>query len=251
MKKYIVALFLGGALIVTMLSGCNGEEQISAGKIEGKFNDFINMFPSDDLTYLYEKEGNIQGEDLGTWVIDSYVNYKEEEKLKGYGAVIFFNRNLKAGRGNFYVYTDATEKEAYPIEYNEKEIHFIEEIKDEDVINKFDKFKLLFEVVSIDRKYLSTLEVQKTYYNKEVPLYGIKYKLLEDDENLNRIKKAYPEFEIEQDEVNLQLEGSGNPHNTHGDQRLIIELNKEDGIYLDASYSFNESEFSKELFKNN
>ncbi|MGL4850376.1 MAG: Csa1 family protein, partial [Clostridium sp.] len=135
--------------------------------------------------------------------------------------------------------------------YNEKGIHFIEEIKDEDVINKFDKFKLLFEVVSIDRKYLSTLEVQKTYYNKEVPLYGIKYKLLEDDENLNRIKKAYPEFEIEQEEVNLQLEGSGDPHNTHGDQRLIIELNKEDGIYLDASYSFNESEFSKELFKNN
>lgn len=242
MKKGVIVLFLGAALIMSILSGC-GEEDI-----QSKFSEFIDMFPSESLTYLYEKEGNIVGEDLGTWVVDSYIDYEEEGKLKGYGVVIFFNKNLKKARGNFYVYKDATEKDAYPIEYDEEGLRFIEAVSNRDVRDKFDKFKILFELISIDREYLSTLEVQKSYYNPKVPSYGIKYKLPEGDKNLNKIKNAYPEFKVNLEDVTLELQGDGDPHNMHGNQMIIVELNKEEGIYLEASYGFNESEFSDELF---
>lgn len=178
------------------------------------------------------------------------------ETLKSYGVVIFFNRNLREARGKFYLRTINTDlpleeqvkKEEYPVYYDKEGIHFLEEIKDEEVLNKFNKFKILFDYVSIDEEDIANLNLEEKYYNPEVPIYGLTYKLPKGDKNVEKIKEMYPEFQVKEDEVKLELEGNCDPESTVGWQDLSFILDKEGNVYLTARYSLNKSESSIELF---
>ena len=98
---------------------------------------------------------------------------------------------------------------------NNEYIMFIDseiDLTDKEVLNKFNKFKIMFEYISLDQEYISNLELDHKYYNAEVPIYGLTYKLLSDDKNINEIKEIYPEFKVE--EVKLEFEGDGYPSAT-------------------------------------
>ena len=253
MRKKLLALFLGGILTMTLLNGCVESNKNSEEEILSNFTDFIDMFPSEDLTYLYDKEGSgsLEPNDLGTWVVDSYVNYREDGILKSYGVVIFFNKNLREARGKFLIKNIDTntniKKQEYLISYDKEEIHLLGEVTDKEVLNKFNKFKIMFEYISLDQEYISNLELDHKYYNAEVPIYGLTYKLLSDDKNINEIKEIYPEFKVE--EVKLEFEGDGYPNSTLGSETIVITLDKERNSYITASYGFQRSEKSIELFK--
>ena len=253
MRKKLLALFLGGILTMTLLNGCVESNKNSEEEILSNFTDFIDMFPSEDLTYLYDKKGSgsLEPNDLGTWVVDSYVNYREDGILKSYGVVIFFNKNLREARGKFLIKNIDTntniKKQEYLISYDKEEIHLLGEVTDKEVLNKFNKFKIMFEYISLDQEYISNLELDHKYYNAEVPIYGLTYKLLSDDKNINEIKEIYPEFKVE--EVKLEFEGDGYPNSTLGSETIVITLDKERNSYITASYGFQRSEKSIELFK--
>ena len=255
MSKRLLTLFLGGILTMTLLNGCVREDKNSEEAILSNFTDFIDMFPSEDLTYLYDKEGSgdLDKDDLGTWVVSSDVSYKEDGILKSYGCNLFFNRNLRQSRGNFIIMNiqegKATVSEEYPIYYDKEGIHLLEEVNDEEILNKFNKFKMMFEYISLDKEYIKKLELERKYYNAEVPIYGLLYKLSSDDKNLSVIKELYPEFQVKEDEGKLKFHGHIDPTSTIGWGTITMSLDKERNAYIIASYGFQRSEKSIDLFK--
>lgn len=53
-----ILLLIGGLLIMITIAGCsNTFNKPSDKEIVDKFTDFVNMFPTEDLTVLYDKEG--------------------------------------------------------------------------------------------------------------------------------------------------------------------------------------------------
>ena len=254
MRKRLLTLFLGGILTMTLLNGCVREDKNSEEAILSNFTDFIDMFPSEDLTYLYDKEGSgdLDKDDLGTWVVSSRVYYYEGDIRKSVGCNLFFNRNLREARGRFYVSSrqlESENEESYTIYYDKEGIHLLEEVNDEEILNKFNKFKMMFEYISLDQEYISNLDLVYKYYNYEVPIYGLTYKLPLEDKNINTIKQIYPEFRVEDNEVKLEFEGHADPTSTVGWETLRIPLDKERNAYIRASYGFNVSDSSLELFE--
>ena len=256
MRKKLLALFLGGILTMTLLNGCVESNKNSEEEILSNLTDFIDMFPSEDLTYLYDKKGSgsLEPNDLGTWVVSSYLYYYEGDIRKSVGCNLFFNRNLREARGRFYIGSrqpenENEEEEAYTIYYDKAGIHLLEDVTDEEVLNKFNNFKMMFEYISLDKEYISNLELDHKYYNAEVPIYGLTYKLSLEDKNVNKIKEIYPEFQVKEEQIKLEFEGSCDPNSNIGYQTIVIQLDKDNKVYLKTNFSFNNSDFSADLFK--
>ncbi|MGL4655228.1 MAG: hypothetical protein ACRCWM_04985, partial [Sarcina sp.] len=83
---------------MTNIIGCIGP---SDKKIENMFNDFIEIFPSEDLSFLYDKEGEVSSTDgktklnenkdiatasglgigdKGAWTLSSYIYTEQSTK---------------------------------------------------------------------------------------------------------------------------------------------------------------------------
>ena len=259
---------MGGVLVMTQTIGCIGggsseekDGKLSDSEIVDKFNDFLPMFPSDDLTFLYDKEGgtsstevNIINEteaesssevedseptDKGTWVISSYL-YTEKEKQ---GVVLRFNKNTREATGNFILEKEEKESE-YPIYYDKGKMHLIDEDTSIEVKEKLEDFKMMYEFIELDRAYLDSLESTKIMYNPNVPLYDAKYKLDIKDKNIAKIKELYPELIVEDNNCILTLEGSGTAWKKTGYLNLRIRLDEKYNTYFTSSMSFQNSEDS-------
>lgn len=198
---------------MTILTGCF---RPSNKEIVDKFTDLITIFPTEDLSTLYDKEtvnsSYLSDEDLGTWTISSYLNTKNGEDRKKVGILLSFNRNTKESKGDLIVKNIENEEEMeneYPIYYDKDGIHFVDNNVDESVKQELANFKLPYNYINLKREYIDNLKDTRVYYNGEVPLYGITYKLESDDININKIKEVYPELPIDTDNVVLDFEGNG------------------------------------------
>ena len=88
-KLKSIFLVVGSFFLMTQIIGCTSDREET--KVLSKFNDFFTMFLSDDLSFLFDKEGevSITGEkigstleegDLGTWCVSSHLNFQESEE---------------------------------------------------------------------------------------------------------------------------------------------------------------------------
>ena len=228
---------------MTTFTGCIGP---SDKEIVDKFTDFVNMFPTKDLTVLYDKEGDtsdLEDGDLGTWVLSSYKNLTTEKGDEMIGIVIWFNRNTKQAEGNFLKSITKNEKVIeeieYPVYYDKDGFHFLDKNIETDLIKELSDFKMMYEYISITREYLDNLESKRIFYNGEVPLYGASYKLTSEDENIKRIKELYPDITMDEDNLSLYLEGVGDDWETTNNFFIKIYLDSKSDNYISAMMNFN------------
>ncbi|MGL4656649.1 MAG: Csa1 family protein [Sarcina sp.] len=244
---------------MTQVIGCGGsnsdgtKKNPSEEEIVDKFNEFIDIFPSDDLSFLFDKEGHVSsvdGEylsgssdlhsgDRGNWNISSYL-YTEKSK-KGVGVSINFNKNTRKAEGNF-ILSDNHERTRYPIYYENGKILLADEKNTpENVKEKIADFKILTEFIELDRKYLNTLDRVDTMYNANAPIFTVDYNLKQGDKNLNKIKEVYPNLEVDKNNCKLELRGRGTPWSTTGLLNMTINLDANENAYFRAGMSFGRS----------
>ncbi|MGL4656647.1 MAG: Csa1 family protein [Sarcina sp.] len=257
-------LMIGGFLIITQAIGCGGsnsdgtKKNPSEEEIVDKFNEFIDIFPSDDLSFLFDKEGHVSsvdGEylsgssdlhsgDRGNWNISSYLY--TEKSTKGEGISINFDRNTRKAKGVFLIYGNEKEFE-YPIYYEKGKIYLVDEKNTpEDVKEKIANFKILTEFIELDRKYLNTLERVDTMYNANAPIFTVDYNLKQNDKNINKIKEIYPDLEVDENNCKLEFHGRGTPWSMTGLLDIKIVLDKDRENYLFTGMSFGRSSVSSE-----
>ena len=245
---------------MTQITGCgssdpNNSNNPSNKQIVDKFNDFLTMFPSEDLTFLYDKDGSVSSidggyieggrglgtEDKGTWTISSDIT--TEKSTKSVGVVLRFNKNTKKATGEFLFYENGGEKIIeYPIYYDGSGIHLVEENVPNDIKEQLNNFKMMYEFIELDREYLDSLEVTKIMYNGNSPIFDAFYKLNKDDENIAKIKELYPNLIIDENNCALELYGRGIPWNSQGRLSLEIILDKERNAYFTSAMSFGKNE---------
>lgn len=247
---------------MTQVIGCGGsnsdgtKKNPSEEEIVDKFNEFIDIFPSDDLSFLFDKEGHVSsvdGEylsgssdlhsgDRGSWIISSYLDTKNNEELITFGVVLKFNRNTNLAKGNL-ILNKGENKSKYPIYYKNGEIFLVnEKSAPRNIKEQLDKFKIMYEFIELDRSYIDKLENVEIMYNSNAPIFNAIYKLKSNDKNVNKIKSIYPELVIDEENCSLNLYGRGTPWSTTGEIDLIINLDKNHQTYLTASMSFDESD---------
>ncbi|MGL4106723.1 Csa1 family protein [Clostridium sp. LP20] len=216
-------------------------------EILDKVSDFITMFPSNNLNFLYDKDGNpsnLEEGDLGTWIVSSFNHSTVEKGWQTTGVTINFNKNTREAKGNFLKTIHDTndinkiiEKAEYPIYYDKDGIKFVDQTIESSVKEELAKFKMIFDYISLDRSYLEKLE-SKTIYNGEVPVYDITYKLGDKDKNIQKIKEIYPDLPIDTNNINMTLAGDGIPWNTTSRVSLEIYLDDNHNNYFTSSLSF-------------
>lgn len=233
---------------MTLLTGCFGK---SNQEIVNYFSDFISMYPTEDLTVLYDKNpdnSNLPSGDLGTWVISSYLYTSDKKDI---GIVLGFNRNTREAKGNFIVKEGNNEtriKNNYSIYYDKDGIHFLDENVDESVKEDLANFNMMYNFISLNNEYIDSLKAIKFSYNAEVPMYEAKYKLTTDDINIKKIKEIYPNLTIDEDNINLNLSGDGTTWNTAARLSLEIALDETYDNRFVSSMSLSESDsFSESL----
>ena len=206
------------------------------------------MFPTEDLTVLYDKNGNgsdLKAGDLGTWELSTFKHSTSEKGRERVGVSIGFNRNTKEGKGTFFksIVKDKEfiEDKEYPIYYDENGFHFVDENIEASLIEELSNLKMMYEFISIGREYLDTLKAKEFYYNGEVPLYGATYKLTAEDKNIKKIKELYPDMTMDENNLTLDLEGHGTLWRTTGDVTLNIFLNDKHNNYFTAGMSLKSS----------
>ncbi|WP_156626756.1 Csa1 family protein [Clostridium tertium] len=237
------------------ITGCsNVINKPSDKEIVGKFAEFVNMFPTEDLTVLYDKNGNgsdLKAGDLGTWQLSSYkysISEKGDEKI---GVIIRFNRNTKEAKGIFIKSVikdeETIEDIEYPIYYDKDGLHFVDKNMEASIVEELSNFKIMYEFISIDREYLNTLKSKDIFYNEEVPLYGATYKLTAEDKNIKKIKELYPDVVMDENNLILDFMGNGTPWKTTSYLSLWIRLDDKNNNYFKANMSFKKSDTSENV----
>ena len=225
-------------------------------QVVDKFNEFLTMFPSEDLTFLYDKQGetsSVNGEvldigsnlsegDLGKWCITSYINTKENDDapISSFGVVLWFDRESRTAEGNL-IFSEGEIDERYPIYYDEQGIHLVDEDVPKNIKEGFSEFKMMYEFIELDRKYLNSLESTRIMYNANVPLFKAQYKLDSKDKNIAKIKELYPKLYIDENNCALEFEGKSIPWDTLGGVSLKIVLDEKRNTYFTASMRFQRS----------
>jgi hypothetical protein len=235
-------LLIGELLIMTQITGCLNKP--NKKEIVDKFNDFITMFPSKDLSSLYDKEGdrsNLEDGDLGIWVISSFLNTTTEKGDEMIGVVLGFNKNTRKAKGKL-ILNEGEIKNKYPIYYDKSGIHLVDEDIKESIKEELANFRMMYDFISLNREYLDSLESTRILYNGEVPLYKAIYKLNSKDKNINKIKQIYPELPIDISNSTLNLSGEGTPWNTTSSLSLEIFLDDNTNNYFSSSMRFSRSD---------
>lgn len=214
MKKKIL-MILGGMIFMTAITRCRSNE--SREEIEARFEGFGSLYPTSNLMDFYDKEGNrgdsFDENDKGTWIINTSIRREDNGVLNSEGMILHFDRNDRKAIGDYYMRT-ISEKNVvtelrYSVYYDEKGIHLVEGIEDQETADKIVNFKFLVQYVSLESNYLSSLPLLDKIYNFEVPLYDLMYQLTNDDDNIRKIKEQYKITRIFEGEPRLHLEGTG------------------------------------------
>ena len=243
---------------MTSFTGCNGP---SDKEVVDMFNDFITMFPSEDLTFLYDKEGEVSSadgsslkqekgllndlslEDKGTWVISSYL--VTEQSTKSVGVVLRINKNTQKTTGDLFI-DDGKAEVGYPVYYDEMGLHLIDEDVPKEIKEKLENFKMMYEFIELDREYLDDLESTKIMYNPNAPIFGANYKLESNDKNIAKVKELYPELVVDENNCALEFHGKGTPWDLRGRVYLKFILDENSNSYLTSSIVFQQSEGDKD-----
>ena len=237
MRKILI-LLLGGILTMSLLTGCESESDYL-----GKFGETISIFDVEELSDLYERSPRY------IWSVGSYINYRENGTLHSIGVVIWLKNDTKEAKGEFimnqYRNGDIV-RQSYPIYYDKEGFHFTEEVSDEEVINKFNDFKMMFEVCDINIDYLKTLKLKEKSYSSISGIRKMRYEIPVDDKNLEKIKELYPQYMKEDDnKATFQLYSSG----MQDSGTITFESNNEYDFKIKSSCQLRSDGAGLEYFK--
>ncbi|MGL4654597.1 MAG: Csa1 family protein [Sarcina sp.] len=227
--------------------GCGGnnltepKKNLTDKQVVDKFDGFIQMFPTKDLSVLYDKAGGsgVKYGDKGSWYVSSYLY--TEKSTKSVGVSINFDRNTRKAKGEFILRDNDNEFE-YPISYENAKILLVDEENTPDnVKEELADFKMLYEFIELDREYLeNNLQLIDTMYNPNAPIFTADYKFKMGDKNIAKIKEIYSELVIDEENCDLELRGRGEPWNTIGMLGLTINLDKEKNTCFTSYMGFGE-----------
>ncbi|WP_321384531.1 tandem-type lipoprotein [uncultured Enterococcus sp.] len=191
-------LFLGVLGIIGLLSGC---ETKSKEEVEQSFDKVLAMYPTKNLMDFYDMEGYRDSEfdedDKGVWSIRSgmSIGYDEQSVLISEGMIIRMNRNTEEAKGYYYVRSTPydiekeTTENRYPVTYDERGVHLVEDISDSVLKEKIENFQ--FFVQYGEFKGLDKYKNIREMYNAEVPIYELEYQLTNDDLNVQQLRERY------------------------------------------------------------
>ena len=250
-KKYIIMLSF--IVILTEFMGC-GKGIFGIGKsdkeITSVFSDFQELFPSEDLMFLYEKGGAITEEELkkrnelleagieeeyhsnGVWVVST--NFRNKEK-RAHG-VLVFNLDTREARGNLHLDYGEVDEEGedidytYPIYYDKDGLHLVDENVDQIVKDEVKNFKFATEFLTLDKSYIKSLKPSKIRHSSKVGRYTANYLLTLEDKNVAKIKEIYPEFKIDEEHCKLNFETSNTGWRKSKDLEIILDEENDTSI---------------------
>ncbi|WP_321384527.1 Csa1 family protein [uncultured Enterococcus sp.] len=139
------------------------------------------------------------------------------------------NRNTRSAEGYYYVnlipndIEKETEEKRYPVTYDEKGIHLVEDVDDSSLKNKIENFQFFVQYGEL--KDLDQYENLRKMYNAEVPMYELEYQLTNNDSNVQQLRERY---DIPTEEApTLVLSGRGQLDGSSvGYKRMTIQFTK-------------------------
>ncbi|HDZ6332889.1 TPA: tandem-type lipoprotein [Staphylococcus aureus] len=251
-KLYIFILIL-----IVLMAGCESNKITGDSKetqIKKSFAKTLDMYPTENLEDIYDKEGYRDGEfekdDKGTWLIRSEMKIQlKGENLESRGAVIEINRNTRTAKGNYIVREVVEDSDGmthnhtkrYPVKMENNKMIPLKSIDDEKVKKEIEEFKFFVQYGNF--KELENYKEDEVSYNPEVPIYSAQYQLKNSDYNVEQLRKRYniPTKKAPK----LLLKGSGNLKGSSVGYKNIeftFVENKKENIYFTDSVYFNPSE---------
>ncbi|MGL4654773.1 MAG: Csa1 family protein [Sarcina sp.] len=231
------------------------EKQVE--EIEQCLDDFIVNFNNIKLEDLYEKEGGkslaniennnkvessdeLESDDLGIWEFGDTIkgNKFDSEGLSLTEVEAKGTINKNSGTKEILFEGKDARLASEDYKLDESELNKMELSKEEALI--LSRFKPMNEIIKIDKEYLENLEVIEQSGDIGGYEYQIKYKLEYTDENIKRIKEAYPNLEIHDTECSLELSGHDAPWAFDSSVKLRINLNEDEEVYLETYLNFRE-----------
>lgn len=236
-KKWLLIFIVAGG--ITMLSGCEtkGKEEV-----EQSFEKVLAIYPTENLMDFYDMEGYRDGEfdeeDKGVWVLHSSmsITLKEEDSLLTEGMLLRIDRNTLTAEGFYFqrIFPNEAnkkiEEKKYPVIYDEKGFHLIEDISDSKLKEKIENFQFFVQYGKFDD--LSQYENISKMYNPEVPVYELEYRLTNEEYNVKQLRERY---DVSTDKAPiLLLKGQGDIDGSSvGYKSIEIRFSKTPSIVFD------------------
>ena len=155
--------------------------------------------------------------------------------------MLWFNRNTKEAKGNL-IFRKGDKKDEYPVFYDKEGIHLLDENAPEYIREGLSKFKMMYEVVEVDREYLDNLKNKNIMYSDNSSLFNAHYELNKDDKNIAKIKEIYSNLSMNNDKYKLVLEGKGTPWKIKSRVSMRIILDETNNNYFTSAIVLQESE---------
>ncbi|MGM0217575.1 hypothetical protein IGI43_000671 [Enterococcus sp. AZ126] len=217
------------------MSGLTGCETKNKAEIEQSFEKVLAMYPTPDLESFYDLEGyrddEFDKDDKGVWVLQTNMSIAHEVDGDVYseGAVLRLNRNTRKAKGFYFIrkyYDDVkkgVEENKYPITLDEKGIHSVNELNEDELTKKIQKFQFFVQYGNFEK--LDNYKNIKKMYNPEVPMYELEYQLTNDNQNIKELRERY---DIPMDKVpTLLLKGTGDLEGSSvGNKNIEIRYSK-------------------------
>ena len=156
--------------------------------------------------------------------------------------MLWFNRNTKEAKGNL-IFRKGDKKDEYPVFYDKEGIHLVDENAPEYIREGLSKFKMMYEVVEVDREYLDNLKNKNIMYSDNSSLFNAHYELNKDDKNIAKIKEIYSNLSMNNDKYKLVLEGKGTPWKIKSRVSMRIILDETHSNYITSAISFDGSDY--------
>ncbi|MGL4654772.1 MAG: Csa1 family protein [Sarcina sp.] len=203
--------------------GCGENNYIkSDAEVLERFTTFLDIFPNEDLSFLYEGERGIGGN--GIWRVESSI-YEKGNEIK---AELYFDSEKREAKGELKIRTDEVDEEGYnitgqyPVYYSEGRIQLIDEKVPESVKRECENFKFINEFVELNSVYLKSLLKNNITYHGLQRHNKATYSLPKGDKLIEKIKELYPQLLIDEKECLLVLNGKGEDYYEKTELELVL-----------------------------
>ncbi|QTK09123.1 tandem-type lipoprotein [Staphylococcus haemolyticus] len=203
---------------------------------------------------MYDKEGyrdeEFDKKDKGTWIVGSIMTIEPKGKyMESIGMFLYINRNTRTTKGYYYVRktTDDSkgrlkdDEKRYPVKMEHNQIIPTKPIPNDKLKKEIENFKFFVQYANF--KDINDYKNGDISYNPNIPSYSAKYRLNNNDYNVNQLRKRY---DIPNNQApKLLLKGDGDLKGSSvGSKNLEFTFveNKEEDIFFTDAVQFTPSE---------
>ena len=189
-------------IMMSTLTGCVSRETVAI-----QFVQLTRHYPTENVLDIAK---NNKYSTSGTWILQSSIRYDIEGHLYAEKMLLYIDAETMVSTGKYIVtYYAETGKEVteYALYYDEEGYHLIDEVEDEELMDRILNFKFLFQYVDFGDKYFESMKIEYARYNPPADSYSIKYNVPEGDKNVEAIYNHIPNLP-ESDNITIEFSTS-------------------------------------------